>query len=166
MSGLSPSPRRRYAVLGATAALTATVVVAGRQATASAAVTMRFRFEQVSFKFVDVPPLAKDESSPPSAGDYFVLANKMLRGGEPVGSLHATCVFPTRAKDPARAKLLCTGAYSLPGGTLVGAAVLGATGNVNNIAITGGTGRFAGMSGTAVEHTNEDGSGRVVIRVQ
>jgi hypothetical protein len=165
MSGLSPSPRRRAAVLGAAAALTATVVVAGSQASASGADTMRFRFEEVSFRFVDLPPRATDPDSPPSAGDYFVLENKLLRGGERVGSLHATCVFPTRAKNPERIKLLCTGAYSLPGGTLVGTAVLGATEDVNRIAITGGTGRFAGMSGTATEHLRPNGSGRVVIRV-
>jgi hypothetical protein len=165
MSGLSPSPRRRAAVLGAAAAFTATVVVAGSQPSASGADTMRFRFEEVSFRYVDLPPLGEGEDSLPSAGDYFVLKNKLLRGDERVGSLHATCVFPTRAKDPARIRLLCTGAYSLPGGTLVGTAVLGGTEEVNHIAITGGTGRFAGMSGTAIEHNNEDGSGRVVIRV-
>jgi hypothetical protein len=171
MPSPTPSSTRRLvaaAVTSLVAVILLVLVATGQHAAtgAAAATTLRMRFEPGALKFVDAPPRAEDESTPPSMGDYLVLTNKLFRGQKRVGALHATCMFANRASDPARLRLLCTGAYKLPRGTLTGTALLRGGGRLQRIAITGGTGRFAGMTGTATETSGHGGNGRVVIRVR
>lgn len=169
MSLLS-SPRRRVALVSSAALAAAPLLLlAGHQPTATGAAgatSFTLRFEPASFKLVDMPPVADSETSPLSPGDYFVLKNRLLRGERRVGALHATCVITARASSPGHTPLLCSGFYRLPGGTLAGSALLATDNVVNTIAITGGTGRFAGMTGTATELNNDDGTGRVRVRIQ
>ena len=159
----TPGRRTAAAIAGAAALVGSALVIAGQPA-ATGATTMTFRYQDSTFNLVDVPPLAASQDEPPSPGDYFVLTNKLFRGQDRVGSLHATCLFTKRTSDPARIPLLCSGVYTLPGGTLVGSALLRSGEQVNTIAITGGTGRFAGMSGTSTETPTRHG-GHVEIHV-
>ena len=166
---LLSTPRRRVAVI-VTAALAAVPVLllAGHQSTAAGAAdapAFTLRFEPASFRLVDMPPVAESEGSL-SPGDYFVLKNRLFKGERRVGALHATCVITNRGTSPGSTPLLCNGVYRLPGGTLAGTALLSTDNAVNRIAITGGTGRFTGMTGIANEINNHDGTGRIVYRVQ
>jgi hypothetical protein len=133
--------------------------------TTSESSTLTFRMRTGSFRFIDMPPKAATADAPPSPGDYLVLTNRIFKAGDRVGTLHATCVVTRRAANPDRTPLLCTGAYRLPGGTLTGTTVL-TTSATTHIAITGGTGRFAGASGTSTEHDNQDGTTHVTIRLR
>jgi hypothetical protein len=160
-------PRRRVvASLVALSSVPAIALVAASQSTATGSESMTLQFRGSTFDMIDVPPTSSDPDAPPSPGDYFVLSNKLFRDGDRVGSLFATCLFPKGAGSSASIPLLCTGSYKLPGGTLVGTALLKSDDPVNHIAITGGTGRYAGMTGTATEYLRDDESGRVVIDVQ
>jgi hypothetical protein len=166
MPALTTRRRRTAAAVVTATTLAGSGLLVAAQPAATGAAAMTFRFEDSTFKYIDVPPLATSPDEAPSPGDYFVLTNKLFRGEKRVGGLHATCLFVKRTADPARLPLLCSGAYTLPGGTLVGSALLRSEDPVNHIAVTGGTGRYAGMSGTATEHPRPDGSGRVEIDVR
>jgi hypothetical protein len=78
-----------------------------------------------------------------SAGDVFVFSERLAAGGKNMGSDHIVCTYtgawPT-ATD------FCRALFKLPGGTLVaeGASARGPF----TVAITGGTGSYAGARGT------------------
>lgn len=165
---MSPAPRNRRLALGAAALAgvsAATFVVA--QSTASSAaspVDFSVRFKAGTFHYVDAPPMQGPDSFDPSAGDTFVLTNRLFRGGARVGTLHATCVVTHATSDPTKTPILCSGAYRLKGGSILGSAVLSTSGTRNVIALSGGTGRYSGASGTAVEVYDSPDSGNGVIR--
>lgn len=159
----------RTLAVGAALAAVPLLVLAGHQSTATGAddaSVFTMRFEPASFKLVDVPPAAASETSPPGPGDYFVLKNRLFKGDRRLGALHATCVITNRGTSPGNTPLLCTGVYRLPGGTLIGSALLSTDAEVNRIAVTGGTGRFTGMTGIATEFNENDGTGRILVRIQ
>lgn len=108
----------------------------------------------ISNKFVDLPP--KSKPSAPSVGDEAVFASTLTKDGHPFGTTEAVCVVTTREKDPL---LSCTGTFNLPDGTLAAAAGgrLFSTTTVE-IAITGGTGRYAAAGGTITSVTQPDGT--------
>jgi hypothetical protein len=167
MSLLSSS--RRTLAVGAALAAVPLLVLAGHQSTATGAddaTVFTMRFEPASFRLVDVPPAAPSETSPPRPGDYFVLKNRLFKGERRLGALHATCVVTHRGTGAGSIPLLCSGVYRLPGGTLIGSALLSTDSAVSRIAVTGGTGRFAGMTGVATEFNENDGTGRILVRVQ
>jgi hypothetical protein len=167
MSLLSSS--RRTLAAGAALAAVSLLVLAGHGSTAAGAddaSVFTMRFEPASFKLVDAPPKAASETSPPGPGDYFVLKNRLFKGERRLGALHATCVVTNRGTGPGNIPILCSGVYRLPGGTLVGSALLSTGSTVSRIAVTGGTGRFAGMTGVATEFNEDDGTGRILVRVQ
>lgn len=164
MLALTSHRRRTVAAVVAATALTGGALLVAGQPAATGAGAMTFRYENGTFKFIDVPPMATSQDEPPSPGDYFVLTNKLFRGQDRVGGLNATCLVTKRTSNPDRTPLLCSGVYNLPGGTLVGSALLRSGDNINTIAVTGGTGRFAGMSGTSVETPSGNG-GTVEIHI-
>jgi len=166
---LLSTPLRRTVAATAALASVPLLLLAGHQSTATgAADATAFTLRSVSagFKLIDMPPVAEGQASRPSPGDYVVLRNRLLRGRERVGALHATCVVTSRGARPQVAPLLCTGVYRLRAGTLSGTALLSTESVVNRIAITGGTGRFAGMTGTATEFLGRNDTGTVVFRIQ
>ncbi len=66
--------------------------------------------------------------------------------GEPIGRLVGVCTLVTASEG------ICHGVYDLTGrGTLTAYLELEVGSGVNHVAITGGTGEFAGASGTAEE---------------
>ena len=167
MYSFSTSRRRLAAVVVGVAAIPV-ILLAAHPSTAtgttSGATTLSFDFRPETFKVIDMPPKAAGNELSP--GDYFVLTNGLYQGGERVGALHATCVVTRKAATPERTRLLCSGSYKVPGGTLVGTALLRTSGQTSHIAVTGGTGQYAGASGTSTEVNNEDGSGTVTIELE
>lgn len=166
----SSTARRRVAAVAVGVAAVPVILIAAHPSTAtgttSASATLTFHFRPETFRLIDMPPKATGENAPPSPGDYFVLTNGLYKAGERVGALHATCVVTRRAAHPERTPLFCSGSYKIPGGSLVGSALLRFGGTTSHIAVTGGTGQYAGASGTSTEVNKANGSGTVTIELE
>jgi hypothetical protein len=152
-------------MLGVLGAAAASLLTLGTGALASAApkaeksVTFHLTEVDRGFNFIDNPP-RQGFKAPPLIGDQLVFSSELRSGGGGhAGWLEATCVVAiggTRATGP------CYGIYSLKGGTLMGMAQTKFYGNApTDIAIVGGTGAYAGATGTVhsvtkSENTNFD----------
>jgi hypothetical protein len=167
---LLSTARRRVAAVAVGVAAVPVILLAAHPSTAtgttSGSATLTFHFRPETFRLVDMPPKATGENAPPSPGDYFVLTNGLYKSGERVGALHATCVVTRKAAKPQQTPLLCSGSYKVPGGTLVGSALLRIGGSTSHIAVTGGTGQYAGARGTSTEVNKNNGSGTVTIELE
>lgn len=110
----------------------------------SQAETFRLVERDAHFRHVDLPPRERA----PSVGDEFVITAKLNRSGERVGRLHAVCTITQRALKAHRIFQSCVGTLDLRRGTIE----LAVGGIVSErdfeIAVTGGTGKYAGASGT------------------
>jgi hypothetical protein len=117
-------------------------------------ITLHARSELERVQFVDNQPAG------PSAGDVLLFTEQLFDGrGNRIGSDAATC---TRLFDETS---LCTGVYRLPRGRLMVQLLQpGPTGTYDQ-AITGGTGRYAGASGT-VRVAQRAGGDRFTFRVR
>jgi hypothetical protein len=107
--------------------------------------TLRLRSQIEHANYVDNAPTGK------SAGDVLVFTERLLdESGSQVGSDAATCtvLFDERS--------LCTGAYVLPRGQIMVQLVQPGPAGTYDQAITGGTGGYAGVTGTV---TVEQGPG-------
>ena len=109
------------------------------------------RDREGQFHFVDNPPRAHRapfEGGRLSAGDEFVLFQPIRSTkGRRVGSLNAICTAVHAAKNFERALFVCHGGYLFKHGTLDLEALFRPASGVK-IGITGGTGVYAGASGT------------------
>ena len=145
---------RKLSTLGAAACLAlvtslASLVLAGPALAAPTVLHFEETEKGATFAFVDNPPTAKKHHGFPtkiSAGDMFVFSNPLLEGGKRIGHLSASCVATKSTKKFNLAGFNCTGTFVIPGGTLIASATI--TGNSTEGAIVGGTGRYAGASGT------------------
>jgi hypothetical protein len=94
-------------------------------------------------------------------GDGFILRSKLINGdGRRVGTLDINCteVFGNRSQ--------CVGTFSLPGGTITGSALVPNNGNApTHIAISGGTGRYAHVSGQGISYTTGQNTNRDVLEL-
>jgi hypothetical protein len=91
-----------------------------------------------------------------AAGDEGLLS-RTLRTMEkkPVGDLNINCVV---TKGGLHSISICTGVYELPGGTLVGTTIgRGPSQSTYRIAVTGGTGRYEGASGSILSVSGSAG---------
>ena len=167
MSSLSTTRARVAAVAVGIAAAPVILLAAhpGAATGTTGGTTLTFHFRSETFRPVDVPPRGGDEA-PPSPGDYIVVTNGLYQSGDRVGALHATCVVTRRVANPDKTPLFCSGAYKVPGGTIVGSALLRISGSTSHIAVTGGTGQYAGASGTSTEVSKPNGSGTVTIELE
>lgn len=102
---------------------------------------------QVSFKFLDHPPHRRGDV-PPSPGDTSIIGYRVLdtAAEERLGRLSAVCVSTDRRGEAVQ----CTGMMTLKDGEIV------LQGPESTLAITGGTGAYAGARGTA-EGDDHDG---------
>ena len=102
-----------------------------------------------SVTLVDHPPMQHSRHHPPSRGDGLILTEKVFdpATGDRIGRSHTACTVI----DASHSRLQCTGTVVLPQGEL---ALQG--GDRTPIAVTGGTGAFAGARGT-VEGREHDG---------
>jgi hypothetical protein len=127
-------------VLGGTA-----VGAAAVRQTTPRSVTFHLVEKQFGFNFVDNPP-RQGRNAPPLMGDQFVFSSELrTRGGAHAGWIDATCVVSRGGRNGTGP---CYGIFSLKGGQLSAMAQFTFQGNTTHIAIVGGTGVYAGASGT------------------
>jgi hypothetical protein len=155
---------RRLAASAVILASASVLVVAAHPMTATgstSAETLTFNMRDGTFRFLDFPP----KGERPSAGDTFVLTNRLMKGGDRIGTLHAVCTATRGAADPEKTPFLCQGVYHLKGGRITGDTNFTGENAVIKVAITGGTGDYAGASGEAVEVPTDRGS-RVTVTLE
>jgi hypothetical protein len=103
--------------------------------------------------FIDVGPQG-GETKPPSRGDQYVLSNRLIDPStkKRVGTVHIVCTTTVPGK---RAIALCDHVFDLPDGTVTAQSVAPLSKARETMALTGGTGDYAGVRGTIAW----DGSG-------
>ena len=142
-------------------AAVATVTVVSANAGSTGGRTFKLVEKDQSFHFSDVPPLGKNHNSPPSAGDAFQFSSTLWTpAGKRNGTLNVDCVVTVGGKA---GLAHCEGTFTLPDGTLEGAATTSINGDsVDHVAILGGTGAYEGASGTIVSAPTKTGSNDTV----
>jgi len=144
---MNTSRWNRPAVAGT---LIATTLLAGAgitSHTASAATSFTLLQKDGHLTFVDTAPKG-GEDKPPSQGDMYVVSNTLLDPAtkQKVGRLHLVCTTTVGGKH---AVAVCDSVFSLPQGSITGQATFPLSKARATTAITGGTGAYAGASGTA-----------------
>jgi hypothetical protein len=149
--------------------LAAVVVAVGLVGSAGAAqkqTTLTFKEPEKgsTFTYVDVAPQAPTKHGFPTAispGDQIVITNPLTEGGKTVGKLRARCTATAAAKTSSSepfvaAHFICEGVFSFGGSAIFGNAriVKGGTEGV----VTGGTGKYAGASGTILSKEGKGGN--------
>jgi hypothetical protein len=121
------------AALGAAAA----ILVVSASATGGTRRTVKLVHVQTSFSAPDNP------SRPPAGGDRFAFTNDDFAGHNKVGRDQVGCIAVSASSAQ------CSASFLLSGGVIEAAGVLPLNSNpkVVVLAITGGTGRFAGARG-------------------
>ena len=139
----------------------ATVAVVTANAGSNGDRTFKLVEKDQSFHFNDVPPLGGNRNSPPSAGDSFQFSSTLWTPvGKRTGTLNVGCVITVGGKNGVGH---CEGTFTLPGGTIEGAATTSISGNApNHVAILGGTGAYEGASGTVVSAQTKTGANDTV----
>ena len=138
--------RRRTALLAtviATAGLGAGAALASTgaaQAPGPPTGTKQVVLRQASFKFLDHPPRRRGDV-PPSPGDTSILGYRVFdaTGKQRLGRMSGICVSTDRRGRDVH----CTGLMRLPDGEIM------VEGSGNPLAVTGGTGAYAGARGIA-----------------
>jgi hypothetical protein len=144
---------RSRLILGAVALVAVAAFGAGAAGavpakSAAQAKTVTFHLVEVDhgFNYIDNPP-RQGKDAPPLIGDEIVFSNELqTSSGAHAGWLMATCMIAiggTRGGGP------CYGVFALKGGELMAMAASKTYGNApTDIAIVGGTGVYAGATGT------------------
>ena len=141
-------------VIVAAALVTTAVAMPNKAGAKGKSVTLHLVEKDVGFNYVDNPP-RQGNNAPPLMGDQFVFtADLLTRSGAHAGIFAATC---TVARGGVHSKLVCYGGYSLKGGLISGVAMPGDS-STTHVAITGGTGAYEGVTGSAVEVSRGDNS--------
>jgi hypothetical protein len=138
-------------------AVAGALLVAAPTAASARTVTLEVRSQLERAQLVDAAPAGD------SAGDLLVFTERLLdRRGRRIGSDAASCVrlFDERS--------LCTVTYALPGGQVTTQLLQPGLAGVRtyDLAITGGTGRFAGARGTVRLRQGEEGGDRLRFRME
>jgi hypothetical protein len=97
-----------------------------------------------------------------SAGDEIIFTNPLQTAGKTVGRVRVACTATqnANAKNFAGAGFLCNGIATIPGGSLSITAIL-AEGDTEG-AVTGGTGIYAGATGT---FASKEGKGSSTVTI-
>jgi hypothetical protein len=112
----------------------------------------------------------------PSVGDRFVFADKLTMwgghgksGDKKVGTTGVDCVITDLVKDDGEvtdSTMQCLGTLSLKGGQVTVQGLIKWSEKVSRVAITGGTGVFAGASGVMeVASTKDDEVSKLTLRL-
>jgi hypothetical protein len=145
---------RRLSRILAAGGLVAALAVSPAAAQRPAERTMSLIARDASFHAIDNPPRQGLEA-PPLAGDVFVFEQHLFtRADRRAGTFNAWCVATSGGE---RGRYVCTGTYALAGGTIMAQAVLVGEG-APRIAVTGGTGSYAGARGYVTSAERRDGS--------
>ncbi len=152
------------------------LLVAAFCGSASAASSSKLTFVEAekgsTFTYVDVAPTAPKKHGFPTAispGDQIVLTNPLTEGGKTIGKLRARCTATANAKTTSntafiQAHFICEGVFTLPGGSLYGNASIVKGGTEG--AVTGGTGKYAGASGTILSKEVKGGSDTTITLLE
>ena len=93
-------------------------------------------------------------------GDGFIFHSKLsTRAGKQVGTLDAECILVLMKHT------LCTGVFTLPGGTVSGTALIPDNNGPVRVAVTGGTGRYATVRGQVTSHSTGENTSRDVFEL-
>lgn len=149
------------AAVTAAAATSAVAVNASGQTSASQPQTIHVTQVDRAFKFIDVAPRG-GTSKPFTEGDAFVIGGKLLDGSKAVGKSDLVC---TTTQPGKKGGSLCDGTLVLSGGQIT----FSGYNTVADVpatvfAVTGGTGSYAGASGTVT--AKDAGDGRTKLTVQ
>jgi hypothetical protein len=118
-------------------------------------VTFHLVERQIGSNFVDNPP-RQGFNAAPLIGDQFMFTSDVqTKAGAHAGALNATCTI-TRGGPHGTGP--CYGVFSFKGGQLVGIAALSFTNPTTVIAIVGGTGVYAGATGTVISTSRGENS--------
>jgi hypothetical protein len=143
-------------VLSAAAATTAALVISDAgQAQQAAGQTLVLRNSAIKIADVDVPPLVRSKRSPETPGDEVIVTSKLA--GAATGSRYLLCAAAKQGPSIEKALYSCQLTYALADGTITAAGVgrIGAGGPVT-VAVTGGTGSYAGARGTLTSKSGTD----------
>jgi hypothetical protein len=163
---LNALPRRTRGLLLSAAGLLAVALACTPVASAAGPTTLTFKEAEKgsTFAFIDNAPTAPKKHGFPtsiSPGDEIITTNPLTEAGKTIGKLRATCTATAAAKtnNPeafAAAHFICQGVFSFGGGSIFGSATIvkGGTEGVVN----GGTGTYAGASGTILSKEGKGGS--------
>jgi hypothetical protein len=157
--------RRSAAALLALGAVVVLAGCGGSSGTQFKAQTLTFDEKDTNvFGFVDAPPMTKTGPQGPekvSNGDEVTFRSDLIdSSGADVGDLDATCTFTDAGSDGKfeSSHTVCTGVATVPGGSLtlnVGGKAFAS--NTTNGAVTGGTGDYAGATGSFVSAGSDNG---------
>jgi hypothetical protein len=113
-------------------------------ATTGKSITLHLVEKQLGSNYIDNPP-RQGFNAPPLIGDEYVFTSVLqTRSGARAGSLQAMCMISQGGINPSGP---CYGVFALKGGQI---ALLGLLNNQNTtiVAVVGGTGVYAGVTGT------------------
>jgi hypothetical protein len=114
------------------------------------------------FQFVDVAPRGGVQK-PPSEGDEYVIGGSLSEAGKPAGTSNLVCTVT----QPGRAGASeCVGSIVVAGGTISMSGFSRIATNGDVFAVTGGTGRYVGATGTVVSSQGKGGADDLAIRLR
>jgi hypothetical protein len=112
-----------------------------------------------------------DPNHEPAVGDAFVGVDRLFRGThakharKAIGSDHVTCTFLTVAL-PATLTARCDAQLALPGGMVFSdRGTIDLTAERSSWPVTGGSGRYAGVTGGVITVTNVKGGSDLKVRL-
>ena len=125
------------------------------QAQQPAGQTVVLRNSAIKIADVDVPPLVRSKRSPETPGDEVIVTSKVA--GAATGSRYLFCAAAKQGPSIEKALYSCQVTYALADGTITAAGVgrIGASAPVT-VAVTGGTGSYAGARGTLTSKSGTD----------
>jgi hypothetical protein len=132
--------------------MTSTMSLAQPVTLKAAAPPATITFKQIDRRdhFVDVPPLGGPDR-PPTMGDAFVSRNELIDPStkHKVGTTHQMCVVTRVMHKPLNAWAVCSVVLDTARGQLTLQTAWSFTASEQALAVTGGTGDYAGATGTA-----------------
>jgi hypothetical protein len=151
----------------AAAALTAAVIsaTAGGQAAQGRTIQLTELAKGGTFGFVDNPPRGTMRRPRFSPGDSEAFSSVLAdASGRHVGRLNVQCTV-TGGRSARTARVVCTGVFGLPDGTLAVTASLVGEPSTVNAAVTGGTGAYVGARGQLMSVSHRNGSSSDTIQL-
>lgn len=166
IANATPSRRRVRVMLGTTAAVTVAVAIvatahdSARGADSAQPVEFTLTLENHAQRIIDNPPRGHQ----PTIGD-FAAFNKVLldANGKRVGTVQAHGTITAAGNNPTET---IEGVMILAGGRLTVQEAFKFNDRVHTIAITGGTGKYDGASGTITSGLTGQGENDLLFRVR
>jgi hypothetical protein len=141
----------------ATAALAAAIGLPAATARPAGPRTIELVEHAAALSAVDLPPVASSATSPPSRGDEIVFTKPLTTpNGHKAGTLHAVCTVTRPRRSIETAVYQCEATYVLRKGRIT-AQTVAPVGTASRLvlAVTGGTGAYAGARGEVVSKQGE-----------